>query len=116
MAFADTNAFTITIAGAVTPAVLSLPTTTGVFDDRATIGCTTDTSGGTLYWMVSTNATETASAIKAGGGASSGSFTPSSGANTVLASGLTGNTTYYHHWVQDNGADSNVLNSNSFLT
>ena len=84
-------------------AELTLPTDTNETQTTATIGCTTDTAGGTLYWYVSTSATPPSAAdLKAGTGAvDSGSLTPSSGANTAGATGLTQNTQYWHYWIQE---------------
>jgi len=84
-------------------ATLISPTDTNETQTTATIGCTTDTAGGTLYWYVTTSATPPSAAdLKAGTGAvDSGSLTPTSGANTVGATGLTPSTTYYHYWIQE---------------
>ena len=84
------------------PATLSTPTAvTG--ETTALIGCTTDTAGGTLYWYVSTSATEpSASDLKDGtGSVSFGNLVPSLGANTDTATGLTASTQYWHYWIQE---------------
>ena len=82
-------------------ATLDTPTITAITQTTATIGCTTDTSGGTLYWTVTESATATAADIKAGTGVDSGNFVPGgTGPQTVGATGLTADTAYYHHWVQ----------------
>ena len=90
------------IIGAPAGAVLTSGTVTGETQTTATIGCTTDTAGGTLYWYVSTSATPPSAAdLKAGtGSVDFGNLVPTSGANTAGATGLTANTTYYHYWIQ----------------
>jgi hypothetical protein len=90
------------IQGGVTAPVLDTDTTTAITQTTATIGCTTDTAGGTLFWMVSTNPTETDVAIKAGGGADSGNLVPVLGVNGgISVTGLVADTDYYNHWVQE---------------
>jgi hypothetical protein len=87
--------------GPVAP-ILTTDTTTGETQTTAIIGCTTDTAGGTLFWMVSTNVTETDVAIKAGGGADSGNLVPVLGVNGgISVTGLVADTDYYNHWVQE---------------
>ena len=92
------------IAGAgPTPAVLSGHTTPAFDATTATIGCTTDTAGGTLYWYLSTSATPPSSAdLKAGtGSVQFGNLVPTLGANTVDLTGLTSSTEYWHYWIQE---------------
>ena len=90
------------LGAAPTPAVLSDPTVVPA-ETTALIGCTTDTAGGTLYWYVSTSATEpSASDLKDGtGSVSFGNLVPSLGANTDTVTGLTASTQYWHYWIQE---------------
>ena len=94
--------------------MLSSPTATATGVTTATIGVTTDEGNGTLYGLVNTSATATASAIMAGLSQAVGS----SGAKGFSVTGLSGNTTYYAHFVQTDAAGntSNVVNSVSFTT
>ena len=90
-----------TVASSPVGALLDTPTVTAIAQTTATIGCSTDTAGGTLYWTVTESATATAADIKAGTGVDSGNFVPGgTGPQTVGATGLTADTAYYHHWVQ----------------
>jgi hypothetical protein len=107
---------------------LSSPTGTKTGTSTASLGVTTDQSGGTLYWVVTTSATPPSAAqVKAGqndGGtaaAASGSqAVAASGAQSISggATGLTPSTTYYAHYMhEDAGANqSNVADSASFTT
>lgn len=104
------------IGGAPVAATLSNPTTTGETTNSATIGVTSDTAGGTLYWIVDTTATAIEADIKAGTGIDSGNMVPIAGSNSVVATGLASNTAYYHHWVQETTGDSNVIDSLVFST
>ena len=91
------------VQGAPAGAVLDTPTIANLAQTTATIGCSTDTAGGTLYWYVSTSATPPSPAdLKAGTGAVDfNNLVPTSGANTAGATGLTANTQYYHYWIQE---------------
>lgn len=108
----------VVYAPAASAATLSSPTSASVTQTGATIGATTDDATGTLYGVVTTSATApSATQIKAGqdhaGSAAAGSGSNASlsvGANTIAITGLTAATTYYYYLVQDNGADSNVVN------
>ncbi len=73
---------------------------------------TTDDGNGTLYFLASTNATETATTIKA---ALSQSVT-TAGEQTISLSGLDRRATLYLHIVQVNGAslESDVVNTEAF--
>ncbi len=84
-------------------AILSAHTTTGETATGATIGCTTDTAGGTLYWYLSTSGTAPSPEdLKAGTGAVQfGSKVPDLGTNTEVLTGLTSSTTYWHYWIQE---------------
>lgn len=99
--------------------VLTLPTITLIKDVTTTVGCTTNTGTGTLYYYISTSATPPSAAdLKAGTGAvTSGSqATPGEGVEKFVATGLTHNTTYYAHFIQNDTEDSNILTSPSFTT
>jgi predicted enzyme related to lactoylglutathione lyase len=95
--------------------VLSLPTALALTSATASGTITTDTANGTLFYYISTTASETLATIKA-----SGSTQAVSGIGTqnVSFAGLTANTTYYMHYVHTNTAssDSNVQSSTSFTT
>lgn len=114
----DTSYFTLNY----TPsgASLSLPTQTDITAFTATVGCTSDTASGTLYYYISTSATPPSSAdLKAGTGAVDAGSTGSviAGANTFSATGLSASTTYYTHFIQDvAGSDSTILTSSSWTT
>ena len=95
----DCGAWALQGAGPI-PAVLDTPTVTAIAQTTATIGCTTDTAVGTLYWTVTESATAIAADIKAGTGVDSGNLVPTLGINTDDVIGLTADTAYYHHWVQ----------------
>ena len=94
--------------------VLSSPTGTKTGSTTADGTVSTDEGNGTLYFIATTNATETAAIIKAG---SSQSVT-ATGTQNVSFTGLTASTTYYAHYVQDDAAsnESNVVVSASFIT
>jgi hypothetical protein len=106
---------------AVGGAVISSPTPSGEIASAtsATVGCTTDTSSGTLYVVVDTAANlagVTAAQIKLGQKASGGAAAFSDNVAVtdttpdVAISGLTGSTTYAYAIVQNDGTnDSNVL-------
>ena len=82
----------------------------------ATVGCTTDTASGTLYWAVTTSSTPlSAAAIKAGTGAAAyGSTAVSTTSPSASVTGLTDNTEYWTHVVQTVASvDSNVDTSDS---
>jgi len=108
-----------------TPAVLSSPSATPRALPIFTGSVTTDTGSGTLYWVVTTSATPpSATQIKAGQ-TNTGSAATASGNQAVSASGvqnvsgtgtLIGSTTYYLYFVQDNGANSNVAATSSWVS
>lgn len=107
-------------------ATLSTPTATSITQTTATIGCTTDNATGTLYGVVTTSATPPSEAQVAAGQDHTGATAAASGtnaslsvgANTIDVTGLTADTTYYSHFVQDIGSAeySNVLSSTSWNT
>lgn len=97
-----------------TAPVLSSPTGTATSATSASGTVATDEAGGTLYFMASTNATESAATVKAGSSAT----VTATGQQSVVVTGLLANTTYYMHYLQRDAAgnDSTVANSSSFLT
>ena len=102
--------------GGVAEPVLTLPTGATTGATTASGSVTTDTASGTLYAVVTTSATPPAAAdIKTGVGAaySTSQTVTATGIQNVAATGLTGATTYYWHFVHNN---SNVITSNSFTT
>ncbi len=103
------------LAADATAPVLSLPTGTKTGSTTASGTVSTDEGNGTLYFWATTSATETAANIKANG---SSPAVPGTGAQTVPCTGLTAETVYYAHSVQDDAAtnESNVVNSSSFTT
>jgi uncharacterized repeat protein (TIGR02059 family) len=118
-----TEGDTASFVAATTPAALTSATATSVTTTTATIGATTDTAAGTLYAVITTSATPPSAAqVKAGqnNGGTSAVWAGSNaslvvGANTFAATGLTADTAYHSYFVQDDGADSNVL-AGSFST
>jgi hypothetical protein len=103
-AVADTAAPTLT-----SPTSASTGTTTG------SGAVTTDEGNGTLYYLASTNATETAATVKASGATLA---ITSTGSKPVTVSGLIASTAYYLHFLHRDAAnnDSTVANSASFTT
>ncbi len=97
-----------------TAPVLSSPTGTKTGSTTASGTVSTDEGNGTLYFIATINATETAATIKAG----SSQAVSATGIQNVSFTGLTASTTYYAHYVQDDAATntSNVVNSASFTT
>lgn len=93
---------------------LSAPTasSTGFRSISGTV--TTDTANGTLYWLVNTSATATASAVKAG----QSKAVTATGSQSVTTSGLNPGTVYYVHYLHTNAAsvDSAVVDSASVTT
>lgn len=86
--------------------VLSLPTAvgTGRYSGSGTV--TTDKGEGTLYYLVSENASESAANIKSNGESQS---VVATGVQNVSFEGLTLDTTYYLHFMQE---DDELLQSN----
>lgn len=97
-----------------TAPTLTSPTGTQTGSTTASGTVSTDEANGTLYFLASTNATETAATIKA---ASSQAVT-ATGSQSVSFTGLTASTTYYAHYCHRDpaGNDSTVANSASFTT
>jgi Concanavalin A-like lectin/glucanases superfamily len=98
-------------AGSITP-VLSSPTGTQTGSTTASGTVSTDQGNGTLFFIATVNSSETAATIKAG----NSQAVTTSGIQNVSVSGLTPSTTYFMHYVHDNGSESNVVTSASFTT
>jgi hypothetical protein len=97
-----------------TAPVLTSPTATATSDTTASGAVTTDEGNGTLYFLVSTNATELAATVKAAGSqAVSGT-----GVQNVTFTGLTASTNYYAHYVHTDAAanDSTRVSSAQITT
>jgi len=109
-----------TITAAAAGPVLSLPTETSITTSTVTVGATSDDATGTLYYYISTSATAPSAAdLKAG--TSSVTFgntaSVSVGTNTFGITGLSGDTTYYTYFLQNDGViDSSILESGSWST
>lgn len=103
-----------TDVGDTTAPTLTSPTGTQTGSTTASGTVSTDEANGTLYYLASTNATETAATVKA---ASSQTVT-ATGSQAVSLTGLTASTTYYLHYCHRDAAgnDSTVANSTSFTT
>lgn len=110
----DIGAYHFAGAADVTAPVLSSPTGTATGSSTADGSVSTDEGNGTLYYLASTNVSETAATIKAG----SSQAVSTTGVQSVSFTGLTASTVYYAHYVQDDAAsnESNVANSASFTT
>ena len=94
---------------------LTSPTATATGATTATASVTTDDGNGTLYFLASTNATESVSTVKA---ALSQAVT-AAGAQSISLSALDPETTYYVHFVQINGASlesASVVSTAAFTT
>lgn len=99
--------------------ILSAPTEASITDTTVTVGCSTTSLLGTLYYYISTSASApTASDLKDGTGATKfGNDTSISNPQTFAVTGLTASTTYFTYFIQnDGGADSNLLESGSWST
>ena len=110
---------TVDYTVAVTAPVISSPTASATGTSTGTGGFSTDTTSGTGYYYISTSATPPSAAdLKAGASPAddSGSSTVTASPHTFNFSGLTPGTTYYAHYIQNNGADSNIVTSASFTT
>lgn len=120
------NGFTTGAAGDTTPPTLSLPVDTANGVTGASLQVTTNEANGNLYWVVTTSATTPSKAqIKAGqthtgaGANASGSqAVVSTGIQSMLATGLSGATQYFAHFMHEDGAgnQSNNLSGDGFTT
>ena len=112
----------------VTAPVLSSPTATATNSTTGSGSVSTDEGNGTLYWVVTTSATEPSVAQVQAGQDHTGSAAADSGSQAVSGTGvqnvsggftsLTAATTYYAHYQQQDAAtnDSEVVASSSFTT
>jgi hypothetical protein len=93
---------------------LSSPVGTQTGSTTATATVSTDEGNGTLYYMVSTNTTETPTVVKAG----FSQAVTAVGTQNVSFSGLTAGTTYYTHFLHKDAAgnESSVANGPGFTT
>lgn len=107
-----------TFAVDTTAPVLTSPTGTTLSATTASGSVTTDEGNGTLYFLASTNATETAATVKAGGPRSGTLAISSTGVKNINVTGLTAATLYYLHYVHRDAAgnDSARVSSSSFTT
>jgi hypothetical protein len=109
----------VTYDQAAAAPVISSPTASTTGTSTGTGGFSTDTTSGTGYYYISTSATPPSAAdLKAGASPAddSGSSTVTASPHTFNFSGLTQGTTYYAHYIQNNGVDSNIVTSASFTT
>lgn len=109
-----TNPTSVTYTSQIVP-VLTSASASATSSTSATWSVSTNESGGTLYRLVTTNATETASAVKVGNTSVVSSAGVQSGnSSTTLAA----STTYYYHfvYVDGNGNESAVVNTAAFTT
>jgi len=112
---ADSNSFSIDVAEADTTApVLTSPTGTATGQTTASGTVDTDEGNGTLYWLTTTNSTESAATVKGG----SSQAVTATGEQSVGVTGLTAATGYYLHYVHRDAAgnDSTVASSSLFTT
>lgn len=99
--------------------ILSVPTEASITDTTVTVGCSTTSLLGTLYYYISTSATPpSASDLKDGTGAVKfGNDTSITNPQTFGVTGLSASTTYYTYFIQNDGlADSNLLESGNWAT
>jgi hypothetical protein len=110
------EAFTVTVGEAAdtTAPTLTDATVSAIAQTTASATVTTDEGNGTLYRLISANASATVAAVKAG----QSQPVTATGVQTVSLTGLTAETSYYVHFVQTDAAgnDSTVLTSSQFTT
>lgn len=111
------STFTIVDGGAADATAPSLtnPTGTATSDTTANGSVSTNEGNGTLYYYASTNAAESVGTVKSNGNSVTISNT---GSRAVNFTGLTANTEYYAHYVQDDAFanTSIVVTSPQFTT
>lgn len=97
-----------------TAPTLTSPTATATGTTTADGSVSTNEANGTLYWLASVNASESAATVKAG----SSQAVSSTGVQNVAVTGLTASTSYYLHFVHrdSSGNDSAVATSAQFTT
>lgn len=108
------------------PPTLTLPVGTQTGTTTANLSVTTDQSGGTLYWVITTSATPPSAAQVKAGQNNTGSAAAASGNQSVASpgaqlrsvTGLTAGTTYYAYFMQEDAStlQSNVAAASSFAT
>jgi hypothetical protein len=104
------------VAVDATAPTLSSPTSTQTGTTTASGTVMTDEANGTLFWLATTNATETSATVIASGASQ---VITSTGSKTVTSTGLTPSTTYYLHYAHRDAAGNvavNATNSASFTT
>jgi hypothetical protein len=103
-----------TSAEDTTPPTLTGPSATATGATTASGTVSTNEATGTLYWIASANASETATAVKAGSSQAVGA----TGTQNVSVSGLTASTSYYLHYLHVDAAlnESAVVSSAQFTT
>lgn len=108
------NAFGLVTSGDTTAPTLTSPAGTQTGSTTASGTVSTDEGNGTLYYLASVNATETAATVKA----AASQAVSGTGSQSVSFTGLTASTTYYAHYCHRDAAgnDSTVSNSASFTT
>jgi hypothetical protein len=109
----DNVKITVDYTAAAVP-ILTLPTEADITGTTATVGCTTDTAAGTLYWFVSETATPpTAANLKAGTGAYSSQFgsqlSPGIGTETFPVTSLTQGDDYYTYFLHTNATGDSII-------
>lgn len=106
--------FTTAAPGDTTAPTLSAPSATKTGANTATGSITTNEANGTLYYLASTNAVESAATVKAG----ASQAVTATGAQAVSFTSLPPSSTLYGHYVHRDAAgnDSTVANSASFVT
>ena len=99
--------------------VLSAPTEASITETTVTVGCSTTSLLGTLYYYISTSINApSASDLKDGTGATKfGNDTSVTNPTTFAVTGLTSDTEYFTYFIQNDGAaDSNLLESGTWRT
>lgn len=110
-----TSASFTTSAPDTTAPTLSSPTGAPTGSTSASGDVVTNEANGTLYYLASANASESAATVKASGATQAVSAL---GSQPVAVAGLVASTTYYLHYVHRDAAgnDSAVASSSSFST
>lgn len=105
---------TFTESADIDPPILTSPTATATSSTAASGSISTNEGNGTLYYLASSNSTETGTTVKAG----SSQSVSASGVQNVSVSGLTASTSYYLHYLHRDAAgnDSTVASSAQFTT
>jgi hypothetical protein len=113
-----TNGDTAALSYDTTAPNLTSATGTAASATTAAGSVTTDEGNGTLFFLASTNATETAATVKTGGATGGALAISSTGVKNINVSGLTPSTLYYLHYVHRDAAgnDSARVSSSSFTT